>query len=350
NITCNYFSGYVGVPCQYTTPLQGIGKYTQTIHELGCADVGCANDTLFGGAIGAAHQGDATILVMGLDQSIEAEFRDRAGLLLPGRQQDLISKVASASKGPIILVLMSGGPIDVSFAQNDARIGAIVWAGYPGQAGGAAIADVLFGTHNPDGKLPMTWYLQEYLDNLPMTTMDMRSDPLKKYPGRTYRFYKGHVLYPFGHGLSYTSFVTTIADAPKVFPIPVKSRHRFNATDVPGKLIRVNHVNCKGLRLRVHVDVKNTGSRDGSHTLLVYSSPPGGEWAPVKQLVAFEKVRVRMRGQVRVDVNIHACKYLSVVDRAGIRRVPMGEHALQIGDGVRHVVSLEAQTLGVIKT
>lgn len=88
-------------------------------------------------------------MVMGLDQSIEAEFRDRTELMLPGRQQELISKVAQASKGPVILVLMSGGPIDISFAKNDPKIGAILWVGYPGQAGGAAIADVLFGTHNP---------------------------------------------------------------------------------------------------------------------------------------------------------------------------------------------------------
>lgn len=86
---------------------------------------------------------------MGLDQSIEAEARDRASLLLPGRQQELVSKVAMASSGPTILVLMSGGSIDVSFAKNDPRIGAILWVGYPGQAGGTAIADVLFGAHNP---------------------------------------------------------------------------------------------------------------------------------------------------------------------------------------------------------
>lgn len=104
---------------------------------------------MFGGAIQAARQADATILIMGLDQSIEAEFRDRAGLLLPGHQQELISKVAAASRGPTILVLMSGGPVDISFAKDDPKIGAILWVGYPGQAGGAAIADILFGTHNP---------------------------------------------------------------------------------------------------------------------------------------------------------------------------------------------------------
>lgn len=86
---------------------------------------------------------------MGLDQSIEAESRDRVGLLLPGHQQELVSRVAMASRGPVVLVLMSGGPIDVSFAKFDPRISAIMWVGYPGEAGGAAIADVLFGTTNP---------------------------------------------------------------------------------------------------------------------------------------------------------------------------------------------------------
>jgi len=111
--------------------------------------VACTNDKLFAGAVNAARQADATVLVMGLDQSIEAEFRDRTGLLLPGFQQELISEVSKASRGPVVLVLMSGGPVDVTFANNDPRIGGIVWAGYPGQAGGAAIADVLFGAHNP---------------------------------------------------------------------------------------------------------------------------------------------------------------------------------------------------------
>jgi hypothetical protein len=100
--------------------------------------------------------------VIGLDQSIEAEFKDRAGLLLPGRQQELVSKVAAASKGPTILVLMSGGPIDLAFAKNDPCIGAILWSGYPGQAGGAAIADILFGAYNP-GLLFLFFFLAKNL-------------------------------------------------------------------------------------------------------------------------------------------------------------------------------------------
>ncbi|KAK2965244.1 hypothetical protein RJ640_019999 [Escallonia rubra] len=348
DVTVTMIGNYAGVACGYTSPLQGIGRYTRTIHQQGCADVACAGDQLFGPAIDAARQADTTVLLMGLDQSIEAEFKDRAGLLLPGRQQELVSKVAMASKGPTILVLMSGGPVDVTFAKNDPRISAILWVGYPGQAGGTAIADVLFGTHNPGGKLPMTWYPQDYLSKVPMTTMGMRSNPSGSYPGRTYRFYKGPVVYSFGHGLSYTSFVHTIADAPTVVQVPIHGHHGSKNTS-SGTAIRVTHAKCNRLSVSVHVDVHNAGSKDGTHTLLVFSAPPAGHWGPHKQLVAFEKVHVVAGAQQRVLVNIHVCKYLSVVDRSGIRRIPMGEHNLHIGD-VRHSLSLQVATLGVIRS
>ncbi|KAJ9187860.1 hypothetical protein P3X46_003275 [Hevea brasiliensis] len=350
NVTVTMIGNYAGVACGYITPLQGMGSYARTIYQQGCADVSCVSDQRFGGAINAASQADATILVMGLDQSMEAEFRDRAGLLLPGRQQELVSKVAMASKGPTILVLMSGGPIDVSFAMNDPKISAILWAGYPGQSGGAAIADVLFGTTNPGGKLPMTWYPQDYITNLPMTEMAMRSSRSKGYPGRTYRFYKGKVVYPFGHGLSYTIFVHTIASAPTMISVTLDGHRRGSGnTTISGKAIRVTHTRCNRLSLGIEVDVKNVGSKDGTDTLLVYSKPPAGHWVPHKQLVAFEKVHVAAGTQQRVKINIHVCKYLSVVDRSGIRRIPMGEHSLHIGN-VMHPVSLQPLVLGVIKT
>ncbi|GLT42629.1 hypothetical protein SLA2020_166190 [Shorea laevis] len=349
NVTDTMIGNYAGFPCQYTSPLQGIRNYAKTIHQPGCADVACSNDTLFGGAINAARQADATVLVMGLDQSIEAEFIDRIELLLPGRQQDLISQVAMASKGPTILVLMSGGPIDVSFAKNDPRISAIIWAGYPGQAGGAAIADVLYGTSNPEGKLPMTWYPQDYVSTLPMTEMSMRPSSIKGYPGRTYRFYKGPVVYPFGHGLSYTNFVNTIASAPTVVQVPIIGCHRSGNCTFSDISIKVSHAKCDKLSLSLQVDVKNVGSKDGTHTLLVFSEPPAGHLAPHKQLVAFEKVHVRAGAQQRVRINIHVCKFLSIIDTAGVRRIPLGVHNLHIGD-VTHTVSLQAVAHRLIKS
>lgn len=348
--TVTMVGNYAGVACGYTTPLQGIGRYAKTTHQLGCANVACAEDKLFGAAIKAAQHADVTVLVMGLDQSLEAETRDRASLLLPGRQQDLISKVAAASRGPTILVLMSGGPLDITFAKKDPRVAGILWAGYPGQAGGAAIADILFGAANPGGKLPMTWYPQEYLTNLPMTDMRMRASQPTGYPGRTYRFYEGPVVYRFGHGLAYSQFVQTVASAPTLVSIPVDGHRKVNTTDFSKKAIRVTHARCGKLSIALHIDIKNMGSKDGTHTLLVFSAPPsGGQWAPRKQLVAFQRVHVPAKAQQRVQVNIHVCKFLSVVDKSGIRRIPLGQHSLHIGD-TRHSVSLQAQSLGIIKT
>lgn len=157
-------------------------------------------------------------------------------------------------------------------------------------------------------------------------------------------------MYSFGHGMSYTKFVHTIASAPKVLPVPLDGhRSHTQNTTISGKAIRVTHTRCNKLSVGVHVDVQNAGSKDGTHTLLIFSSPPGGHWAPHKQLVAFQKVHVAAGARERVKINIHVCKYLSVVDRSGIRRIPMGEHSLHIGD-IRHSVSLQALTLGVIKS
>ncbi|XP_012455161.1 beta-D-xylosidase 1 [Gossypium raimondii] len=347
DVTVTMIGNYAGVACGYTSPLQGISRYARTIHQAGCSDVACDTNNLFGAAEIAAHEADATVLVMGLDQSIEAEFRDRVGLLLPGRQQELVSRVARASRGPTVLVLMSGGPIDVSFAKNDPRVSAIIWAGYPGQAGGTAIADVLFGTTNPGGKLPMTWYPQDYVAKVPMTNMGIR--PSRGYPGRTYRFYKGPVVFPFGHGLSYTSFKHSLALAPTDLSVLLDTNlfATKNYSTLSSNAIRVKHAKCDLLSSLFHIDVENTGNMDGTHTLLVFSTPPAGQkWSPNKQLIGFHRVHVIAGSKQRVKINIHACKHLSVVDEFGIRRIPMGSHSLHIGD-LKHSISLQANLEGI---
>ncbi|MQL99667.1 hypothetical protein Taro_032392 [Colocasia esculenta] len=344
--TVAMIGNYAGVPCGYTSPLQGIGRYAKTIHQAGCGGVACAGNQPIDAAVAAAQAADATILVMGLDQSMEREMTDRVHLLLPGRQQELVSKVATASRGPTILVLMCGGPLDVTFAKNDPKIAGILWVGYPGQAGGAAIADVIFGTHNPGGKLPVTWYPQAFVDKVPMTEMAMRADPSRGYPGRSYRFYKGPVVFPFGYGLSYTSFAHSIAHAPAAVPLPLDGRRAAlysNASSdaLVGRAVRVTHTRCDGITVGLHVDVKNTGDRDGTHTLLVFVSPPAGHSALEKQLVAFESVHVPAQSHARVKLDVDVCKGLSFADADGIRRIPIGEHTVHVGD-LTHTFSLQA--------
>ncbi|CAK9150068.1 unnamed protein product [Ilex paraguariensis] len=150
NATEAMLSIYAGVPCQYTTPLQGLQKYVSTVtYEPGCVSVGCADGSRIEAAAKVAAAADAVVVVVGLDQSIERESLDRVNLTLPGFQEELVMEVANATNKSVVLVVMSASPIDISFAKNNSNIGAILWVGYPGQAGGDAIAQVLFGDYNP---------------------------------------------------------------------------------------------------------------------------------------------------------------------------------------------------------
>lgn len=197
---------YTGVPCKLKSIHEGFRRHiNRTLHAAGCLDVGCNSTAGFLDSISIAKEADYVIVVAGLDLSQETEDRDRYSLLLPGYQTNLVTTLAAVSKKPIILVLTGGGPVDVSFAEKDPRIASILWVAYPGETGGNALSEIIFGYQNPGGKLPMTWYLESFT-NVPMTNMNMRADPANGYPGRTYRFYTGDLLYGFGHGLSYTSF------------------------------------------------------------------------------------------------------------------------------------------------
>jgi hypothetical protein len=121
----------------------------------GCFNVSCDSDDGFDEAVATAKEADFVIIVAGLDLSQETEDQDRVSLLLPGKQMALVSSVAAASKKPVILVLTGGGPLDVSFAEEDPRVASILWIGYPSEAGGKALAEVVFGDYNPG------WYQKQ---------------------------------------------------------------------------------------------------------------------------------------------------------------------------------------------
>lgn len=156
-----YFTA--GDPCTYVTPLQGLKDYlpgTSIQYVLGCSDTACASATFIvdtGAARSAAATADATIMVMGLGQIQETEAVDRTTLQLPGQQQELIMSVAANARGPVVLVVMSGGPVDIKFARDAETIAAILWIGYPGQAGGQALAQIIFGERNPGERIMRIW-------------------------------------------------------------------------------------------------------------------------------------------------------------------------------------------------
>lgn len=157
NATSAMIGNYAGIPCRYVSPIAGLSKYAKVIYRPGC-DIACKNDSLIWPAVRAAKKAGATIIVAGIDLSVEAESLDRVNLLLPGYQTQLINQVAEVSSGPVVLVIMSAGGLDISFAKKNPKIRAIVWAGYPGEQGGRAIADVIFGKYNP-GKFDISTFI-----------------------------------------------------------------------------------------------------------------------------------------------------------------------------------------------
>ncbi|MCO5594215.1 hypothetical protein L7F22_048240 [Adiantum nelumboides] len=170
NSWSTFLGNYAGPPCVTMTPLEGLQNFTDVVYAPGCSDVACVSDSLVEAATQVASVADAVILFAGLDQSQEGEDHDRMKLLLPGQQQNLISKVANAAVGPVVLV-------------DNPKVQSIVWAGYPGEAGGQAIAELIFGKFSPGGRLPMTWYPESFTRRVPMTDMNMRPNPSRGYPG-----------------------------------------------------------------------------------------------------------------------------------------------------------------------
>ncbi|XP_027106327.1 beta-xylosidase/alpha-L-arabinofuranosidase 2 [Coffea arabica] len=336
--THTMLGNYEGVPCKYVTPLQGLSASVSTVFQAGCSDVSCATAQV-DEAKKIAAAADAVVLVMGSDQSIETEGRDRVNITLPGQQSLLISEVASVSKGPVILVIMSGGGWDVQFAKDSPKITSILWVGFPGEAGGAAIADVIFGLHNPSGRLPMTWYPQSYVDKVSMTDMHMRPDPATGYPGRTYRFYKGQTVYSFGDGLGYSTFTHSLVQAPKVVSVPLEEGHVCRSSSSTCKSIDAVEQSCKNLGFNIHLRVRNVGTMSGSHTVLLFSSPPSVHNAAQKHLLGFQKLHLAPQTEGLVKFNVDVCKHLSMVDELGNRKVAVGEHVLHAGD-LKHTLTV----------
>ncbi|XP_031477806.1 beta-xylosidase/alpha-L-arabinofuranosidase 1-like [Nymphaea colorata] len=331
NATKTMIGNYEGIPCKYVSPLEGLSAYTSIVYEAGCLTALCPPSSFqSGSAVKAASAADATVLIMGADQSVEAETRDRINLTLPGQQQRLIVEVAKASKGPVVLVIMSGGPFDISFAKASDKISSILWVGYPGEKGGTAIADVIFGRYNPCGRLPVTWYPQSFADNVPMTNMNMRPDPSTGYPGRTYRFYTGEAVYSFGDGLSYSQYNHVLVRAPNSVSLALESGHPCFSQECEAVDMAENV--CQELAFDIHLKVQNVGSMHGSHTVFLFFTPPSltGK-SPKKQLIGFEKAYVISKGEELVQFQVNVCKDLGTVNELGERKLLLGSHVLQVG-------------------
>lgn len=268
-------------------------------------------------AIETAQKAEAVVLVMGLTPRMEGEemninvdgFRggDRTKLQLPKIQQQLIQRIAQLKK-PTILVLLNGSAVAINW--EDENIPAIIEAWYPGQAAGQAIADVIFGDYNPAGRLPVTFYRSA--DDLPAFD-DYRIS------NQTYRYFEGEVLYPFGHGLSFSQFAyknLTLSDLAQL-----KEDISFS------------------------IEVENISDVDGDEVIQVYVSPLATQTkGPKRQLVEFQRVHIPANTQRIVQLTIPATAF-SVIDEQGNRVFKKGDYEISIGGGQPHQKSTNSSTL-----
>ncbi|MCB0450146.1 MAG: glycoside hydrolase family 3 C-terminal domain-containing protein [Confluentibacter sp.] len=254
-------------------------------------------------AVELAKKADIVILALGLNERLEGEEMrikvegfergDRTKLDLPKTQENLMKAIAATGK-PVVLVVVNGGALAINWAAD--HLPAIVSAGYPGQQGGNAVADVLFGDYNPAGRLPITYY--KSIDQLP---------PFEDYnmKGRTYRYFNQEPLFPFGFGLSYTKFSYTN------FKIPSK--------------IEINKP------ITVSVTVSNIGDWDGDEVIELYlKDEKASTPRPNHQLIGFKRVHFKKGEQKEIQFTIQP-RQLSLINNKNELAIEPGWFIMYVG-------------------
>ena len=256
-------------------------------------------------AVAAAQNADVVVAVVGITSELEGEempvnepgFKggDRTSLDLPQPEEDLLEAMYATHK-PLVVVLTNGSALAVNWANEHAN--AILDAWYPGEEGGNAIAETLSGKNNPAGRLPVTFY--KSVDQLP---------PFEDYAmkGRTYRYFDGTPLYPFGYGLSYSTF-------------------SYSALTLPKKPVKA------GDPLTVGATVTNTGKVAGDEVAQVYLTFPKVAGAPLRALRGFQRVHLAPGASQKVSFELNP-RDMSMVTDAGEPIVAEGAYTVTVGGG-----------------
>jgi len=321
---------YEGTASEYVTVLEGIREATRgkarVFYAEGCELYHKKKSALdhpkdrFVEAVSAAEQSDIVVMCLGLDATIEGEEMhesnafgsgDKKNLDLPGLQQELLETVYATGK-PVILVHLSGSAMALNWA--DEHIPAIIQAWYPGAQGGRAIASVLFGENNPSGKLPVTFY--KSTEELP----DFRDYSMQN---RTYRYFKNDALYPFGYGLSYTTF-------------------SYEKTDEGKGEIEA------GEAISFTVKVKNTGERDGEEVVQMYvRDVEASVDVPIRQLKGFKKVILAAGEEKEITLSLQP-RDMALINEQGKRILEPGKFEVYIGGSQPDQRSLELTGMDVL--
>jgi len=252
----------------------------------------------------AAEKADVIVAAVGLNSDLEGEEMkvelegfsggDKTSIAVPADQRKLLEQAKAFGK-PLIVVFMNGSTLDLSWAKQHAS--AVIEAWYPGQAGGLAIGNVIAGRTNPAGRLPLTFY-RDVAELPPFDDYSMK--------GRTYRYFNATPVYPFGYGLSYSTF-----DYGPVSVAPLDG---------------------KSNGVRVTTTVRNTSTRAGEEVAQLYLDPPDFEGAPRLALRGFKRLELQPGEQRSISFELSA-RDLSFVTRDGVRQVFKGEHHVSVGSG-----------------
>ena len=303
-------------------------------YALGC-DINSNDTSGFALAVSLASDADYVVLVMGLNDGIEAESNDRQSITYPGVQLQLVQQVAAASQRPVVVLVFGGGQCDSSYFRDSPQVGAYLWVGYGGQEGGAAMLAVLLGDESPSGRLPYTQYPAEYVNQIAFTDMNMRPNASTGSPGRTYMFYTGSPVFSFGQGLSYTSFSYQYASAAPARPFTTEAlvaAARAVTADYRRDLPRFRFFS-------VALNVTNTGSRRSDVSVLLFikpslpSLPAGFPSPPLSQLIDFTHLNSLRPGESRLIHLSVSLESLSVMTEAGERLLWPGDYSLQVNGG-----------------
>ncbi len=255
--------------------------------------------------VAAAQKADVVVAVVGITSELEGEEMkvnepgflggDRTKIDLPQPEENLLQTLATAGE-PLVVVLTNGSALAVNWASTHAN--AILDAWYPGEEGGTAVAETLSGRNNPGGRLPVTFYTG--VDQLP---------PFDDYnmKNRTYRYFQGTPLYPFGYGLSYTSF-------------------SYSGLKLPETSIKA------GEPLEAEVTVTNTGRRAGDEVAQLYLNFPPVAGAPLNALRGFARMHLEAGASQAVTFKL-APRDMSMVTEAGEPIVAAGEYTVSVGGG-----------------
>jgi len=304
---------YNGTPSDPYTPLRGVREkltgLSEVIYARGCnwaegmPGQQKTDEELKAEALDAAKKADIIIMCMGITPKLEGEemrvnvdgFRggDRIRIDLPDVQQELIKEIHTLGK-PIVLVLLNGSALAVNWENEN--IPAIIETWYGGQAAGQALADVIFGDYNPSGRLPVTFY---------KSVNDLPDFSDYKMENRTYRYFNGEPLYPFGFGLSYTTFKYS-------------------------KFTSAKTINS-GDEIKVTVNVKNTGKMAGDEVVQLYlSNLSASVPVPVKALKGFKRIHLNP-GETKTITFTLAPDAFSVIDEQNKRVIKPGIFEMTIG-------------------